>query len=262
MQQLPNQLLVTRPSGSQQPRWLPSPARDTRLVAPTSFFNSPNFPQTSPLTARPAIAAPLQRTCPAPCAPGPSACARPCALGPSACTSCPCAPWSSAPRTPQWPCRDLQWWHVSHFRFKQKSEIRNPISCYTPRYFGYQVKHDRDSGRNPWYFCKKSYFYALRNPFIYRIGRMLRCPSLEAGAQRLKARSWRYFRRCKTSADPIPSYKGSFLKSCTSYKSKRVEMKARKWHFRFLLLQRKPFVTDKEIIPFFHASWTSGGWYM
>ena len=132
-------------------------------------------------------------------------------------------------KDPQWPCRDLQWWHVSHFRFKQKSEIRNPISCYyTPRYFGYQVKHDRDSGRNPWYFCKKSYFYALRNPFIYRIGRVLRCPSLEARAQRLKARSWRYFRRCKTSADPNPSYKGSFLKSCTSYKSKRVEMKARK----------------------------------
>ena len=204
MQQLPNNnLLATRPSGSQQPRWLPSPARDTRLVAPTSFFNSPNFPQTSP-TARPATAAPLQRTCPVPCAPGPSACARPCALGPSACTSCPCAPWSSAPRTPQWPCRDLQWWHVSHFRFKQKSEIRNPISCYTPRYFGYQVKHDRDSGRNPWYFCKKSYFYALRNPFIYRIGRVLRCPSLEARAQRLKARSWGYFRRCKTSADPNP----------------------------------------------------------
>jgi len=106
-QQLPKQLLAIRPSGSQQPRWLPSPARDTRLVAPTSFFNSPNFPQTSP-TARPAIAAPLQRTCPVLCAPGPSARARPCALGPSACTSCPCAPWSSAPRTPQWPCRDLQ----------------------------------------------------------------------------------------------------------------------------------------------------------
>lgn len=146
-----------------------------------------------------------------------------------------------------------------------QTEVRNQkpnILLHAQIFWIYQVKHDRDSGRNPWYFCKKSYFYALRNPFIYRIGRVLRCPSLEARAQRLKARSWGYFRRCKTSADPNPSYKGSFLKSCTSYKSKRVEMKARKWHFRFLLLQRKPFVTDKEIIPFFHASWTLGGWYM
>ena len=228
MQQLPKQLLATRPSGSQQPRWLPSPARDTRLVAPTSFFNSPNFPQTSP-TARPATAAPLQRTCPVPCAPGPSARARPCALGPSACTSCPCAPWSSAPRTPQWPCRDLQWWHVSHFRFKQKSEIRNPISCYyTPRYFGYKLNTQRTVGEIRDIFA--------RNP-TFTHWEILLYIALEECCGALP---WKHARRgWKRAVDAIledarqvptrtPSYKGSFLKSCTSYKSKRVEMKARK----------------------------------